>query len=162
MGWICCIGTSRGRQPGLRPSTASAFAFRLGVCDSPLRGKSDGSRTPWERGRPARTRLGAARPYLLISHQGGGHRLGKCLSLASCSAFLGNLQGTDCAGRAWACLGSNTRDDCCRRLRGSGDGAALFHGLTPTAKCGRRIRGLLEPRAGARGLFYESCPPAVS
>ena len=41
------------------PPTASAFAFRLGFCDSPLRGKSDGSRTPWERGRPARTRLGA-------------------------------------------------------------------------------------------------------
>ena len=93
-----------------------------------------------------------------ISHRGAGHRLGKCLSLASCSAFWGNLQGTDCAGRAWACLRSNTRDDCCRRLRGSGDGVIGFHGLTPTAKCGRRIRGLLEPRAGARGLFYLKIP----
>ena len=35
-----------------------------------------------------------------------------------------------------------------------GGEAALFHGLTPTAKCGRRIRGLLEPRAGARGIKY--------
>ena len=58
VGWICCIGTSRGRQPGVCPPPTSALAFRLGVCDSPLRGKSDGSRTPWERGRPARTRLG--------------------------------------------------------------------------------------------------------
>ena len=43
-------------------------------------------------------------------------------------------------------------------LRGSGDGAIGFQWLaprlTPTAKCGRRIRGLLEPKAGARGLFY--------
>ena len=45
--------------------------------------------------------------------------------------FWGNLQGTDCAGRAWACLGSNTRDDCCRRLRGSGDGAIGFQWLAP-------------------------------
>ena len=36
-----------------------------------------------------------------FSPGGGGHRLGKCLSLASCSAFWGNLQGTDCAGLAW-------------------------------------------------------------
>ena len=49
-----------------------------------------------------------------------GHRLGKCLSLASCSAFGGSLQDTDCAGCARARLRSNTRDDCCRRLRGSG------------------------------------------
>ena len=96
-----------------------------------------------------------------ISHRGAGHRLGKCLSLASCSAFWGNLQGTDCAGRAWACLRSNTRDDCCRRLRGSGDGAIGFHGLTPTAKCGRRIRGLLEPPGWRPGtiLFKNSFPP---
>ena len=85
--------------------------------------------------------------------------LGKVFVFGILQRFFGSLQGTDCAGRAWACLRSNTRDDCCRRLRGSGDGTALFHGLTPTAKCGRRIRGLLEPRAGARGLFYESCPP---
>ena len=38
----------------------------------------------------------------------------------------------------------------CRRLRGSGEGTALFHGLTPTAKCGRRIRGFLETRAVTR------------
>ena len=70
---------------------------------------------------------------------------------------------------------------CCRRLRGSGDGAANIHGpptrlggwrpgsfdlanihgLTPTAKCGRRIRGLLEPRAGARGIVLMSIVAAV-
>ena len=55
-----------------------------------------------------------------ISHRGAGHRLGKCLSLASCSAFWGNLQGTDCAGRARAWLRSNTSDDCCRRELGLG------------------------------------------
>ena len=86
------------------------------------------------------------------------YRLGKCLSLASCSAFLGNLQGTDCAGRAWACLRSNTRDDCCRRLRGSGDGVIGFHGLTPTAKCGRRIRGLLEPPGWRPGTILFLSP----
>ena len=53
-----------------------------------------------------------------ISHRGAGHRLGKCLSLASCSAFWGSLQDTDCAGRARACLRSSTRDDCCRRRNG--------------------------------------------
>ena len=42
--------------------------------------------------------------------------------------------------------------NCSRRLRGSGGGVIAFHGLTPTAKCGRRIRGLLEPRAGTRGI----------
>ena len=48
------------------------------------------------------------------------------------------------------CLRSNTRDDCCRRLRGSGDGAIVFHGLTPTAKCCRRFAAPLEPLAEAR------------
>ena len=62
---------------------------------------------------------------------------------------------------------------CCRRLRGSTFELPLFHGLTPTAKCCRRfaaywnprggapgdhfltlpLRGFLEPRADARGLF---------
>ena len=40
-----------------------------------------------------------------------------------------------------------------RRLRGSTFELPLFHGLTPTAKCCRRIRGLLEPpgwRSGER------------
>ena len=60
-----------------------------------------------------RVPVGAGEPAFLTG--GAGHRLGKCWSLASCSAILGNLQGTDCPGRAWACLGSNTRDDCCRR-----------------------------------------------
>ena len=49
----------------------------------------------------------------------------------------------------------------CHRLRGSGEGATLFHGLTPTAKCGRRIRGLLEPRAGARGIVLINPRPAA-
>ena len=31
----------------------------------------------------------------------------------------------------------------CRRLRGSGRGATLNHGLTPTAICCRRLRGSL-------------------
>ena len=43
---------------------------------------------------------------------------------------------------------------CCRRLRGSTFELPLFHGLTPTAKCCRRIRGLLEP-PGWR--FGEGC-----
>ena len=51
-----------------------------------------------------------------------------------------------------AYLRANTRDDCCRRLRGSGDRVAGFHGLTPTAKCCRRFAAPLELRAFARGL----------
>ena len=40
---------------------------------------------------------------------------------------------------------------------------SVIHGLTPTAKCGRRIRGFLEPRAGAPGDYHlKICPPAVS
>ena len=42
-------------------------------------------------------------PLTRISRRGAGHRLRTCLSLASCSAFLASLQGTDCAGRALAC-----------------------------------------------------------
>ena len=58
-----------------------------------------------------RPRLSADAAFAAYSNPGlapGGilSLLGKCLSLASCSAFLGNPQGTDCAGRAWACLGS--------------------------------------------------------
>ena len=34
-----------------------------------------------------------------------------------------------------------TGDDCCRRLRGWGNLADPFHGLTPTATCCRRLRG---------------------
>ena len=31
---------------------------------------------------------------------------------------------------------------------------SCFHGLTPTAKCGRRIRGLLEPPGWRPGIFF--------
>ena len=61
-----------------------------------------------------------------ISHRGAGHRLGKCLSLASCSAFWGSLQDTDCAGRARAWLRSNTRDDCCRRRNGTSKSSDVY------------------------------------
>ena len=88
-----------------------------------------------------RVLVGAGEPAFLTG--GAGHRLGKCLSLASCNAILGNLQGTDCPGRAWACLGSNTRDDCCCRLRGSGDGANGFQWLAPG----------LRPRLSADAAF---------
>ena len=38
--------------------------------------------------------------------------------------------------------------------------ATLFHGLTPTAKCGRLIRGFFEPRTGAGECpIQESCSP---
>ena len=47
------------------------------------------------------------------------------------------------AQRSW--VGWRFGEGCCRRLRGSTFELPLFHGLTPTAKCGRRIRGLLEP-----------------
>ena len=40
-------------------------------------------------------------------------------------------------------------------------GGYRFHGLTPTAKCGRRIRGLLEPRAGARAIVLIYPRPAA-
>ena len=30
-----------------------------------------------------------------------------------------------------------------------------FHGLTPTAKCGRRIRGLLEPPGWRPGIIIQ-------
>ena len=71
-----------------------------------------------------RVLVGAGEPAFLTG--GAGHRLEKCLSLASCNAILGNLQGTDCPGRAWACLGSNTRDDCCRRRNGTSNSSIVY------------------------------------
>ena len=47
---------------------------------------------------------------------------------------------------------------CCRRLRGSGNWNIPFHGLTPTAKCGRRIRGLLEPPGLDPGDYHYNNP----
>ena len=88
-----------------------------------------------------------------ISHRRAGHRLGKCLSLASCSAFLGNLQGTDCAGRAWACLGSNTRDDCCRRLRGSGVELPCSMGSRPRLSADAAFAAYWNPGLAPGELF---------
>ena len=41
--------------------------------------------------------------------------------------------------------------NCCRRLRGLTLREHVVHGLTPTAKCCRRLGGCLEPWADARG-----------
>ena len=87
-----------------------------------------------------------------MSHRGAGHRLGKGLSFASCGAILGSLQGTDCAGRALACLRSNTRDDCCCRRRGSGDGAIVFQWLAPG----------LRPRHHANAAFVAYWNPGLA
>ncbi len=89
----------------------------------------------------------------LISQRGGaGHRLGKGLSLASCSAFGRSLQGTDCAGCARVCSEANARDDCCRRLRGSGGGAIGSMGLRPRLSAAAAFAAYWNPRADARGI----------
>ena len=51
---------------------------------------------------------------------------------------------------------------CCRRLRGSTLREHVVHGLTPTAKCYRRLGGCLEPRADAREMIIEISIPRPS
>ena len=133
---------------GLRPRL-SAGAARPRLSDCGLRGSGDG-----------------AAAFAAYSNPGlapGDYSmnpvpLGIVFVFSILQRYLGEPSGYRLR---WACLGSNTRDDCCRRLRGSGDGAIGFHGLTPTAKCGRRIRGSTRTPGLAPGdyLFKNSFPP---
>ena len=160
--------TARGRQLDLSENKS---CFTLG--DPPRRGRrrpdlSETKPVSLSNDPPRRGGRGPDLPETIegltrISHRGGWASAGKVFVFSMLQRFLGepsgyklrwarlDLLGIEHQGRllppparlgGWSCPFPMARA-CLRPARPR---------LTPTAKCGRRIRGLLELRAGARGL----------
>ena len=77
---------------------------------------------------------------------GGWASAGKVFIFSTLQRCVGSLQGTDCAGRIRAYLRSSTRDDCCRRLRGSGVELSGSMGLRPRLSADAAFAAYSNPR----------------
>ena len=128
------------RSPRVSPaqsvSTMRSFCLSTSLCSPMAHGNRNGSAS-------LSCGLAAEHPQFTRWSSSAGHS----------ATFLGSFQGTGRAGWGRVDLRSNTREGCCRRLRGSVCGASFSMGLRPRLSADAAFAARFEPRAGARGTI---------